>query len=181
MNEIKYQVRMTYEREDIAALVRTMEFRRHPEKNIRLARKIGYPIFGIAIMAAGVSLPIINGPIPAAILFAVLCVLGGIILLRRSDTRGMERRSWKKYPNKGLEMTYTFYNDRFEEEDEVSGKNEFKYITLKNGNMDEGHFFLFTAGNMAHMLRRDSFVVGDQESFAKFIHIRAAVTLDPVE
>ena len=181
MNEIKYQVKMTYEREDIAALVRTMEFRRHPEKNIRLARKIGYPIFGIAIMAAGVSLPIINGPIPAAILFAVLCVLGGIILLRRSDTRGMERRSWKKYPNKGLEMTYTFYNDRFEEEDEVSGKNEFKYITLKNGNMDEGHFFLFTDGNMAHMLRRDCFVVGDQESFAKFIHIRAAVTLDPVE
>ena len=57
MNEIKYQVKMTYEREDIGALVRTMEFRRHPEKNIRLARKIGYPIFGIAIMAAGVSLP----------------------------------------------------------------------------------------------------------------------------
>ena len=55
MNEIKYQVKMTYQREDIGALVRTMEFRRHPEKNIRLARKIGYPIFGIAIMAAGVS------------------------------------------------------------------------------------------------------------------------------
>ena len=97
MNEIKYQVKMTYQREDIGALVRTMEFRRHPEKNIRMARKIGYPIFGIAIMAAGVSLPILNGPIPAAILFAVLCVLGGIILLRRSDTRGMERRSWKQY------------------------------------------------------------------------------------
>ena len=35
MSEIKYQVKMTYDREDIAALVRTMEFRRHPEKRPR--------------------------------------------------------------------------------------------------------------------------------------------------
>ena len=60
MNEIKYQVRMTYEREDIAALVRTMEFRRHPEKNVRMARKIGFPIFGVAIMAVVVAYILIH-------------------------------------------------------------------------------------------------------------------------
>ena len=178
---MKYQVKMTYTREDVAALVKTMEFRRHPEKNVRMARKIGFPVFGIAIIAAGISLPVMGALTPASLLFAAVCVLLGVVLLRRSDSRGMERRSWKKYPNKGLEMTYTFYNDHFEEEDEVSGRNEFKYITLKNGNMDEGHFYLFTAGNMTHMLKKDSFVFGDHETFPKFIRIRAAVTLDPVE
>jgi len=181
MSEIKYQVKMTYDREDIAALVRTMEFRRHPEKNVRMARKIGFPIFGLAIIAAGISLPVLSGPAVSSIVFAVCCALLGVVLIRRSDSRGMERRTWKKYPNKGLEMTYTFYNDHFEEEDEVSGKNDFQYLSIKNGNLDDGHFFLFTTGNMAHMLKKDGFVVGDPASFAKFIHVRAAVTLDPVE
>ena len=31
------------------------------------------------------------------------------------------------------------------------------------------------------MLKRNSFVIGEPDSFAKFIHIRAAVTLDSVE
>ena len=127
MSEMKYQVKMTYDREDIAALVRTMEFRRHPEKNVRMARKIGFPVFGLAIIAAGISLPVLSGPTVASIVFAACCALLGVILIRRSDSRGMERRTWKKYPNKGLVLTYTFYNDHFEEEDEVSGKHEFQY------------------------------------------------------
>ena len=72
-------------------------------------------------------------------------------------------------------------DDHFEEEDAVSGKNEFQYLTVKNGNMDEGHFYLFTTGNMAHMLKKDCFIVGDPEKFADFIKHRAAVILDPVE
>lgn len=172
---------MVYDPSDVAALVRTLDYRRHPEKGIRTARRIGYPIFGILLILAGIAVPSSGMLSPAGICLMVFCILMGVLLLRRADRRGMERRSWKQYPNKGLTLTYTFFNDHFEEEDEVSGKNEFKYITLKNGNMDEGHFFLFTSGNMAHMLRRDSFVVGDPDSFANFIKIRAAVTLDPVE
>ncbi len=181
MSEIKYQVKMTYDREDVAALVRTMEFRRHPEKNVRMARKIGFPIFGIAIITAGISLPVMGGLTPASLVFAVLCALLGVVLLRRSDSRGMERRTWKKYPNKDLVLTYTFFNDHFEEEDAVSGKNEFQYLSVKNGNMDEGHFYLFSTGNMAHMLKKNSFTVGDPEKFADFIKHRAAVMLDQVE
>ena len=172
---------MSYSREDVAALVRTIEFRRHPEKNVRMARKIGFPLFGIAIIAAGISLPVMGYLTPASLVFAALCVLLGVVLLRRSDSRGMERRTWKKYPNKDLVLTYTFFNDHFEEEDAVSGKNEFQYLTVKNGNMDEGHFYLFTTGNMAHMLKKDCFIVGDPEKFADFIKHRAAVILDPVE
>ena len=91
MSEMKYQVKMTYDREDIAALVRTMEFRRHPEKNVRMARKIGFPVFGLAIIAAGISLPVLSGPTVASIVFAACCALLGVILIRRSDSRGMER------------------------------------------------------------------------------------------
>ena len=178
---MKFQIKMTYDREDIAALVRTMNYRQHPEKNLRMARKIGFPIFGILLIAAGIAVPAMGALTPAGLALMVFCILLGLILLRRSDSRSMERRSWKRYPNKGLVITYTFYNDHFEEEDEVSGKNEFKYVTLKNGNMDDGHYYLFTTGNMAHMIKRDSFIVGDQEKFPEFIKIRAAVTLDPVE
>ncbi len=179
--DVKYQVRMTYEKEDVAGLVRTMEFRRNPEKNLRRARKIGYPVFGVVLIAAGIAVPVMGAVSPAGLLLTVFCILLGLVLLRRADTRGMERRSWKKYPNKGLVMTYSFFNDHFEEEDEISGKNEFQYITLKNGNQDAGRYYLFTAGNMAHMIKKDSFVCGDPETFPNFIKIRAAVTLDPVE
>ena len=178
---MKYQIRMTYEREDVAAMVRTMEFRAHPEKNVRLARQIGYLVFGVLLLAAGVAIPVTGLLTFASIGLMIFCFLLGVLLIRRADSRSMEKRSWKRYPNKGLVLTYSFFQDHFEEEDEVSGKNEFSYATLKNGNMDEGHFFLFTDGNMAHMLRRDCFVAGDQKSFPEFIHIRAAVTLDPVE
>lgn len=178
---MKYQVQMTYDRADVGALIRTLEFRRHPEKNLRMARKIGYPIFGVLLILAGVAIPVTGFITIASMGLMVFCILMGVVLLRRADTRGMERRSWKQYPNKGLVMTYTFYHDHFEEEDEVSGKNEFKYITVKNGNRDEGHYFLFTDGNMAHMLKKDSFTFGDPEEFPNFIKIRAAVTLDPVE
>ena len=40
---VEYQVQMVYRQEDVAALVKVLEFRRRPEKNLRLARKIGYP------------------------------------------------------------------------------------------------------------------------------------------
>lgn len=37
---VEYQVQMVYRQEDVAALVKVLEFRRRPEKNLRLARKI---------------------------------------------------------------------------------------------------------------------------------------------
>lgn len=185
---MEYQVQMVYEQSDVAALVRTLDFRRRPEKNLRMARKIGYPIFGILLLAVGIS--VIGGTLsmgvfaPITILTLVIslaCLLGGVALLRRADTKGMERRSWAKYPNKGMTVTYTFYPDRFEEEDEVSGRNEFQYLSIKSANEDEGHFFLFTSSNAAHMLRKDSFVCGDPATFAAFLRKKAAVTTDLVE
>ena len=103
---------MVYEQQDVAALVRTLDFRRRPEKNLRMARKIGYPIFGILLLAVGIS--VIGGTLsmgvfaPITILTLVIslaCLLGGVALLRRADTKGMERRSWAKYPNKGMTVT----------------------------------------------------------------------------
>ena len=135
---VEYQVQMVYEREDVSALVRTLDFRRRPEKNLRRARKIGYRVFGVLLIAvavftvgamvyAGVFSPIaiVTG------IIAVCCLLGGVALLRRSDSKGMERRSWNKYPNKGMTITYTFYKDHFEEEDAASGKHEFPYLSIK--------------------------------------------------
>lgn len=185
---MEYQIQMVYEQEDVGALVRTLDFRRRPEKNIRRATKIGYPIFGILLIVVGIS--VIVGIVslgyfaPATIitiLISVACFLGGIALLRRSDTKGMERRSWAKYPNKGVTITYTFFGDHFEEEDEVSGKNKFQYLSIKSANEDEGHFFLFTGNNAAHMLRKDSFVCGDPSTFPAFLRKKAAVTTDLVE
>ena len=52
---MEYQVQMVYEPEDIAALVKALDYRRQPEKNLRLATKIGYPIFGILLIVTGLG------------------------------------------------------------------------------------------------------------------------------
>lgn len=182
---MEYQVKMVYEQEDVAALVRTLEFRRRPEKNLRLALKIGYPVFGVLLIltAAGVIAAMVTAGLFSllSVLLSVASLLGGVALLRRSDSKGMERRSWKKYPNKGLTLTYTFYKDHFEEEDAVSGTNEFQYLSVSSANEDDGHFFLFTVTNAAHLLKKDSFVVGDPATFAAFLRKKSAITVDPVE
>lgn len=174
--------------EDVAALVKVLEFRRRPEKNLRLARKIGYPIFGLLLLGVGAS--IIAGIVTTGafapitivtLVLSALCILGGIALLRRSDSRGMARRSWARYPNKGMTLTYTFYKDHFEETDAASGQHTFPYISIKSANEDAGHFFLFTVTNAAHMLCKESFVQGDPATFAAFLRKKAAVTMDPVE
>ena len=185
---VEYQVQMVYRQEDVAALDKVMEFRRRPEKNLRLARKIGYPIFGLLLLGVGAS--IIAGIVTTGafapitivtLVLSALCILGGIALLRRSDSRGMARRSWARYPNKGMTLTYTFYKDHFEETDAASGQHTFPYISIKSANEDAGHFFLFTVTNAAHMLCKESFVQGDPATFAAFLRKKAAVTMDPVE
>lgn len=146
------------------------------------------PIFGVLLIAVAASVIAgtvsIGAFVPAtfvSILISAATLLGGVALIRRGDTRGMERRSWKKYPNKGMTVTYTFYDDHFEEEDEASGLSKFQYISIRTANEDEGHFFLFATNNAGHMLRKDSFVVGDPETFAAFIQKKSAVRMDPVE
>ena len=182
---MEYQVQMAYTQEDVAALVKALEFRRRPEKNLRLAMKIGYPLFGILLILAGGGVLVAMATaglfsILSAVI-SVLCLLGGVALLRRSDSRGMERRSWKKYPNKGLVLTYTFNKEDFREEDEVSGENVFPYLSIRSAHEDADHFFLFTASNAAHMLRKDSFVCGDPASVRDFIRNEGAVLGDPIE
>lgn len=182
---VEYQVQMIYEPEDIAALVKALDYRRQPDKNLRRATKIGYPLFGVLLILSGVG--VLMAMVTAGLfslvtfLITVLTLLGGVALLRRSDTRAMAKRSWKRYPNKGLTMTYTFYKDHFEETDEVSGENTFQYLSITSVNEDENHYFLFTATNAAHMLRKDAFIQGDPASFGEFIHLQAAVLVDPVE
>ena len=185
---MEYQVHMVYQQEDVGALVRALDFRRRPEANLRRARKIGYTVFGVLLIL--VALCTMGGMVYAGVfsplaivtvIIAVLCLLGGVALVRRADSKGMERRSWKRYPNKGMVLTYTFYKDHFEEEDEASGKHEFPYLSIKSANEDGGHFFLFTETNAAHMLRKDGFLQGDPATFAAFLKKKAAVTVDPVE
>ena len=71
---VEYQVQMVYRQEDVAALVKVLEFRRRPEKNLRLARKIGYPIFGLLLLGVGAS--IIAGIVTTgAFALGALCAL----------------------------------------------------------------------------------------------------------
>lgn len=182
---MEYQIEMVYTREDIAAFVKALRFRQRPEKNLRLAMKIGYPIFGILLLIMGamvlVKLILAGLLAPLTIVVSVGCLLGGTLLLRRSDTKGMERRSWKKYPNKGMKLTYTFYEDHFEERDEVSGENRFRYLSIKSANEDPDHFYLFTVSNAAHILKKEGFTAGNPETFPDFLKKKAAVLIDLVE
>ncbi len=180
-----YHIQMVYDQDDIGALVKTLEFRRRPEKNLRLALKIGYLIFGVLLISTAIS--VIVSMVTAGlislitILISLGSLVGGILLLRRSDSKGMIRRSWKKYPNKGLVLQYSFYSDYFEEKDEVSGENRYTYSSITSANEDDNHFFLFTAVNAAHMVKKDSFLVGSPDTFPAFLRKRSAVIMDPVE
>lgn len=180
-----YHVQMAYDQEDIGALVKTLEFRRRPEKNLRLALKIGYLVFGILLIA--VAIGVLASMVTAGlisfltILISLGSLAGGVILLRRADTKAMVRRSWKKYPNKGLVLQYSFYSDYFEEKDEISGQNEYKYSSITSANEDDTHFYLFTAANAAHMLKKTSFLVGSPDTFPAFLRKRSAAIMDPVE
>lgn len=184
-SHMHYHIQMVYEQEDIGALVKTLEFRRRPEKNLRLALKIGYPIFGMLLIATaiGVIVSIVTAGLisPLTILISLGSLIGGVVLLRRADTKGIIRRSWKKYPNKGLVLHYSFYSDYFEEKDDISGENQYKYSSITSANEDDDHFFLFTAANAAHMLKKDSFLVGSPDTFPAFLRKRSAVIMDPVE
>lgn len=181
---MEFEVQMVYEQKDVAGLVKVLEFRRRPEKNLRLALKIGYPLFGALLVIAGLAVLIglvAMGLIdPVTILVSLLCLVMGVALLRRSDTRAMAKRSWKRYPNKGMTVTYRFYKDHFEEEDEASGENSFSYASLSSANEDDERFYLFTANNAAHMLRKDSFLQGDPAKFPEFLKIRGAVSMDHI-
>ncbi|MFQ9410228.1 MAG: hypothetical protein ACLR1T_03135 [Evtepia gabavorous] len=82
---VEYQVQMVYRQEDVAALVKVLEFRRRPEKNLRLARKIGYPIFGLLLLGVGASIIVgivttgAFAPITIVILvLSALCILGAL-------------------------------------------------------------------------------------------------------
>ena len=110
-----YQVKMVYEQADVAALVRTLDYRRRPDRNTRRAMKIAGPIFGVLLIAVAASVIVgtvvdrglCSGDV-CLILISAATLLGGVALIRRGDTRGMERRSWKKYPNKGMTVTVAF-------------------------------------------------------------------------
>ena len=45
-----YQVKMVYEQADVAALVRTLDYRRRPDRNTRRAMKIAGTIFGVLLI-----------------------------------------------------------------------------------------------------------------------------------
>ena len=93
---VEYQVQMVYRQEDVAALVKVLEFRRRPEKNLRLARKIGYPIFGLLLLGVGASIIVgivttgAFAPITiVTLVLSVLCILGGIALVQKFTGRAL--------------------------------------------------------------------------------------------
>ena len=58
---MEYQVKMVYEQADVAALVRTLDYRRRPDRNTRRAMKIAGPIFGVLLI--GVAAGVIAGAV----------------------------------------------------------------------------------------------------------------------
>ena len=72
----EYRVHMVYEREAVHALVRTLDFRRRPEKNLRRARKIGYRVFGVLLIAVAVFTV---GAMVYAWVFSPIALVPGIL------------------------------------------------------------------------------------------------------
>ena len=139
---------------------------------------IAVAVFTVGAMVyAGVFSPIaiVTG------IIAVCCLLGGVALLRRSDSKGMERRSWNKYPNKGMTITYTFYKDHFEEEDARFRQARVSLPQHQKRQRGRRALLPLYQANAAHMLRKDGFVQGDPATFPAFLRKKAAVQMDLVD
>ena len=106
---------------------------------------------------------------------------GRVALLRRSDSKGMERRSWNKYPNKGMTITYTFYKDHFEGRGCRFRQARVSLPQHQKRQRDEGHFFLFTNANAGPHAAQGWVCQGDPATFPAFLRKKAAVQMDLVD
>lgn len=73
--------------------------------------------------------------------------------------------TWRRYPEKGKEVVYDFYEDRFEEHTEHSD-HRFDYAVVADVLEDRERFYLFVGPAAAHVLKKSDMAGDGPADFA---------------
>lgn len=168
-----FQVRQTYQKEDFYALA-SVAAQYGAVKRGLPPTTFSFVIGGLMCLL-GVSgilnaLPsVIQGAGKLDLLILGTAFLAGgllVLLVKKKNIIGW--LTWRNYPQKNTEVPLEFFEDHFVSYG-VGVESHTNYTAIKKLFEDTAHYFLFTGENMAIMIRKDSFVQGDQTEFGVWI------------
>lgn len=182
-----FQVRQVFEKKDVSAVVRAIEQRKKAVRVLRSISRICFIIIGLLLILISVSgiwsglIGFLHGEevswvgLPLELAFLAM----GLLLCFRRNNRYLTWLSWRRYKEKGMVLTYEFYDDCFTQQTPVSS-GRFDYSILEDILEDQNHYFLFVNSNTAHILRKDSFQEGDPAAFGAWLTGRLGKTIQKI-
>lgn len=182
-----FQVRQVFEKKDVSAIIRAVEQRKKAVRVLRRISRICFVIIGLLLILFSVSgiwsglSGFLRGEeiswagLPLDLAFLAM----GLLLCFRRSSRYLTWLSWRRYKEKGMVLTYEFYDDYFTQQTSVSS-SRFDYSILEDILEDQSHYFLFVNSNTAHVLRKDGFQEGDPAAFGVWLAGRLKKTIQKI-
>lgn len=171
-----FQVKQVFEKKDVSAVVRALGQQKKTLRALRSISRICFMVVGLLLVWisvvgiwSGLS-GFLHGEeiswagLPLDLAFLAL----GVLLCVRRSNHYLTWLSWRRYKEKGMVLTYEFYEDCFTEQTSVSS-SRYDYSVLENILEDQNHYFLFVNSNVAHVLRKDGFQEGDPKAFGSWL------------
>ena len=170
--------------EDFILLQTTWEKYKSPLRRFKRMQRLCFALPGIILFLLGANnvwnalQSFTLAQLPITVLSIVL-VLAGLFLILWPGGKGLAKRNWQKYPQKGSVLTYTFDQEKFTQQSR-SGTQEMPYAALVDLMEDSRAFLLFFSDLGAHVLHKDSFTAGDADSFRAFLTAHTGLTMHQV-
>ena len=167
--------------EDFIVLQTTWERFKSPFRKLKKMQRICFILPGIIlILVGGMNLWTVlrswDSSLLLFVIMGIVFILLGLLLIFWPSGRGLAKRNWKKYPDKGKAQVFCFTKDRFHLRTEA-GNFDAEYSALKDIMEDKRVFLLFFSDQVAYVLHKDGFTSGDAESFGPFLAERTGLTI----
>lgn len=167
--------RMVYDQKDIAALVRALHLHRRPLRVLNGLSRLCFLFSGGLLLLVGgagllgtvTALFRGEGVYPMTLAVELLFLQAGVSLCLGRGGRLTAWLTWRRYPEKGKEVAYDFYEDRFEEHTEHSD-HRFDYAVVADVLEERERFYLFV-GSAAHVLKKSDMAGDGPADFAAFL------------
>lgn len=169
-----FEVREYHGKEEIQVLIRGLEKRRCMGKPLRILPKIfGMTLIGYFIISIFASLILNFLRIKVTSWSIPICIGFLAFVFAVYDQWGDRRRlvallSWREYKDKDTEFYYRFVENEFTVHSPVAD-SRYDYSVVQDIVEGTGHYLLITGVNMAHILRKEDFIVGNFADFGPWL------------